>query len=410
MKILFLHTRYPAQFMQLTRFLASDANNEVVFLAQHRREDVNISNVRLIPVRSTDIPEDVKGSERALLSNFRTGEAFGAAMLKLAQEGFYPDVVYDHPGWGCGAYAQDIFPHAARVIFCEWFYTKGADYKFLGGGKPQPPAAFAANRQRNLCQLDALKDCDAAITPTFWQFSQYPVEFAHKFRIIHDGIDMDFFSPADSDNKAEAEGSVVQGLDLAGLPEIVTYATRGLEPYRGFPQFFKSLPAILRGKRSDGKTWGEAMREEVPVDRERVHFLNFGSYPDYRKLLRASSVHAYLTVPFVLSWSVLEAMSCGCLVVGSDTPPVREVIRHTENGFLTPFWNYHQLGEMVTHILANRDNYGAIRANARKTIEERYDLRKTFPQQLLTIQEAVLKKRLLFEVNRRTSIGKKLPV
>lgn len=412
MKILFLHSRCPGQFMQLASMLSQNDDNEVVFIAQHQRQDINLPKVRIIKANKKNLDEVTHSSEKALLSQFHTGESFGATLLKLRQDGFYPDVVYDHPGWGCSAYVPDIFPQAARVSYFEWFYTKNADYEFFNQGKERPPASFASNRMRNLFQLDALRECDVAISPTSWQMHQYPLEYLYKFRVIHDGVDMDFFSP-DPGSEKEDLPILIQGLDVSSMPEIVTYATRGMEPYRGFPQFFHSIPHILAArpqchivimanddvvygaKRPDGKTWGEALREEVAFDPKRVHFLKFGSYPEYRNLLRLSSVHVYLTVPFVLSWSMLEAMSCGCLVVGSATPPVQEVITHTQNGFLTSFWDSLELAKTIIRVLDKKESLQEVRHNARKTIDERYNLKKMFAQQMLLIQQTILHKKLI---------------
>lgn len=406
MKFLFIHNNFPGQFVHLVQFLSQNKDNEIVFLSQHKRHDVHIDAVKLIqvPIPRIDAKQITSESHKAALETFYTGEVFGKKMTELARDGFYPDVVHAHPGWGGSAYVPDIFPEAAYVVYGEWFYTKGANYTFFSR-QPKPPAAFAANRQRNHCQLDALRECDVAITPTCWQFSQYPAEYAHKLRLLHDGIDTDFFSPA-KPQTAEAGKNIVQGLDLDSLPEIVTYATRGMEPYRGFPQFFKSIPKILAARpnchivimandeirysaaRKDGRTWGEAMREEVPYAPERVHFLNFGPYEEYRRVLRASLAHVYLTAPFVLSWSLLEAMSCGCLVAASATPPVQEVISHKHNGFLTSFWDSDALAKLVAHLLEYRQTYGEIRGNARKTIVERYDLRKLLPQHVQVLLDA----------------------
>lgn len=415
MRFLFLHSRYPAQFMNLLHYLAGSEQNEVVFICQFKRNDIDIPNVRVKQVSTKQLDEKIKASEKSLLRNYYNAEFFASEMINLQKEGFIPDVVFDHCGWGCGMYVQDIFPNTARICYCEWFYTKKADYQFFSNGKTLPPAAFSAHRQQNLCQLDALKDCDVAVSPTFWQASQYPTEFLYKFRIIHDGVDTDFFSPLiHSEAPDEVSGDyTIQGLDLAVLPEIVSYATRGMEPYRGFPQFFRSIPKILASRpqahvvimaddevyygteRPDGKSWGTVMQEEVDVDPQRVHFLHFDSYFEYRKLLRATSVHIYLTAPFVLSWSLLEALSCGCLVVASDTLPVREIIRHAENGFLTSFWDSEGMGNMITHILENRDKYSRIRQAARALVEERYSTAKTIPQLMLIMQEAAAKKRIL---------------
>lgn len=416
MKILFIHGNFPAQFIHLARFLSQDEKNEVVFLSQTERKDIHLPKVRKIKVPKKKIDPKKMKSEKVVEEYFYNGELYGKAMMELAKEGFIPDIVYDHPGWGCSTYVPDIFPNAARICYAEWFYTKDADYTFFSKNKTRPPASFAANRLRNLWQLDALRECDAAISPTFWQYQQYPVEYWYKMRVIHDGIDTNYFVPKSSREEHNSEtphGTQVQGLDLSQFSEIVTYTARGMEPYRGFPQFYRSIPEILAARPDchivimanddvhygpstpEGKTWGQKLQEEVQVDADRVHFLKFSSYPDYLKILQASTVHVYMTAPFVLSWSLLEAMSCGCLVVASDTPPVREVIQQGNTGFLTPFWNSKELGKKVASLLENTFQYDAIRQKAREAIVERYDVRKTFAQQFLLIQEEIIKKKML---------------
>jgi glycosyltransferase involved in cell wall biosynthesis len=197
------------------------------------------------------------------------------------------------------------------------------------------------------------------------------------------------------------------------MDEIVTYTARGMEPVRGFPQFYRSIPAILKARpkchvvimandtvhysppRPDGKSWGQAMRDEMPLDASRVHFIKYGAYPEYLKVLQASSVHVYLTAPFALSWSLLEAMSCGCLVVASDTEPVREVIKNGENGYLTDFWDEAKISSAVIGCLENRKDMDSVRLEARKTILERYDGRKLVPQKIYMMQEAIARRRLV---------------
>lgn len=410
MKFLFIHNSFPAQFRHIIEFLVKD-NHEIVFLSQYKREDISLKGVRLIPVpRNAGAEKGKSQSHKVSQELFYTGEAYGKKMLDLAQKGFIPDVVYAHPGWGGSLYVPDIFPDAAYIIYGEWFYTKGENYSFFSKEK-KSPAAFAANRHRNLYQLDALKECDAVISPTAWQMSQYPVEYAAKFRMVHDGIDTDFFSPLPEKNNEQE--NTVQGLNLAAFPEIVTYATRGMEPYRGFPQFFRSIPRILAERpqchvvimandevhysapRADGKSWGEAMKEEVPVEMERVHFLKFDAYEEYRKVLRATTVHVYLTAPFILSWSLLEAMSCACLVVASATSPVREVVRENTNGFLTAFGKSDDIAKKVIYALEQYEHLEKIRKNARQTILDRFSLKKLLPVHLSIIMQAARQKKAL---------------
>lgn len=404
MRCLFIHNNFPAQFIHLCNYLVKQGH-EVVFLSNYKRSDINITGVRLIPITPFKVETNKCKSDSHKTSQelFFTGEAFAAAMMQLKKDGFSPDIIIAHPGWGAAIYVKDIFPNAGYIAYCEWFYNKGELHNFFQR-KNDRPSSFASNRHRNFYQLDALLECDSAITPMYWQYSQYPQEFLSKINIIHDGIDTDFFSPGQEDGK-------LGDIDLASFPEIVTYATRGMEPYRGFPQFYRAIPKILSNrqnchivimaddktsysaKRSDGKTWLQAMREEVQeAESERVHFIRYGNYIDYRKLLRFSSVHIYLTVPFVLSWSLLEAMSCGCLVVASATHPVKEVVSNNYNGILTSFWDSNIIANDVIQSLFNVKELFQLRDKARKTIIEKYDKKIVLPRHLHLIKQIVQNK------------------
>ncbi|HAS88424.1 MAG TPA: glycosyl transferase family 1 [Desulfovibrio sp.] len=392
MNILFLHHNYPAQFRHIAEKLAQNPANTVVFLSEHRRKDIQIPGVQHF-ILQTEARQQAEGLElQEFNSHLGRSEAFANGLMALQKKGFKPDIIYDHPGWGGSLYVKDVFPDTPYVSFFEWFYTKDTDYSFWDNGMERPPSHFAKNRVRNLCQLNALSDCEAGIIPTKWQRSTYPDEFEGKLNVIHDGIDTDYFSPS-------ANGRLdLPRIDLSGAAEIVTYVSRGLEPYRGFPQFFRSLPRILEKRkgchvvimgedsvkygspRSDGKSYKEAMLEEVQVDPARVHFTGFRPYNEYLSLIRSSSVHVYLSAPFVLSWSMLEAMSCGALLVGSDTGPVQEIIADGENGFLVDFWDSKGLANKVIDVLRKRKKYTQICKQARQTILSNYDLKDLLPK------------------------------
>jgi glycosyltransferase involved in cell wall biosynthesis len=309
--------------------------------------------------------------------------------------------VIDHCGWGCGLFIKDIFPKTRRVSYFEWYFNKR--YPQDVSGSNAPPAIFASQRLRNQCQADALLDCDAAICPTGWQKSQYPPQLQEKIQVLHDGIDPNFFAPA-GENEPTLQETRDSG--LFGVQELVTYTARGFEPTRGFPEFFRSLPAVLAarpdchvvivgadrqvydGRRPDERTWLQAMRAEVPVDERRVHIMGFQSYPRYKKLLQSSSLHVYLTAPYVLSWSLLEAMSCGCLVLASDTPPVREALRHGENGFLAPFPDVPALAAGIVDLLERRQSLDQVRLAARQTVLDNYNVNTLLPAQMRLIHGA----------------------
>jgi glycosyltransferase involved in cell wall biosynthesis len=196
------------------------------------------------------------------------------------------------------------------------------------------------------------------------------------------------------------------GLDLSQAGEIVTYATRGMEPYRGFPQFMRAA-AILQARRpqahiviagsdavhygtrpGDGGSFRERMLAELPeLDRHRLHFVGHLPPEDYRRLLQASSVHVYLSVPFVLSWSLLEAMACGCLIVASAGPPVSEAIEPDRQGLLVDFFSHTALAEAIERALDDPGRMAALREAARRRIEDRFALSRLLPRQLALLQE-----------------------
>jgi len=400
MNYLFLHHNYPAQFRFTAAALAVRPENRVVFLTEHQREDVKLTGVQQGIVAVPQPKNMANQAEYDMLLILRRGEAFGNAMLELRRQGFTPDIVFDHCGWGCSLFVKEVFPQARRISYFEWYFNKQYPQDLSKGNPDLLPALFAPQRLRNQCQLDALVECDVAICPTEWQKSQYPAELQQKIQVLHDGIDPTFFAPA-----GEGEPLLQQARDSAlfGVKELVTYTARGFEPIRGFPEFFRCLPAVLAarpdchvvimgadrpvydGPRGDKRTWLQAMRAEAPVDERRVHIVGLQSYPRYKKLLQSSSLHVYLTAPYVLSWSLLEAMSCGCLVLASDTPPVREALRHGENGFVTPFPDVPALADGIIETLEKRESLEQVRRAARQTVIDNYNVHMLLPRQLQLI-------------------------
>jgi len=251
---------------------------------------------------------------------------------------------------------------------------------------------------KNAPILIDLYSCDRGLSPTQWQRSQLPVEFHPKLSVLHDGVDTEYFQPN------PGAKLVLPQLDLSHVEELVTYVGRGMEPYRGFPQFMEAV-AYLQERRPhchvvivgsdrvcygkslpNGQSYKDWMLEKVPLDLSRIHFTGPLPYGQYRQVIQASSVHVYLTRPFVLSWSMLEAMSTGCLVLGSDTAPVTEVIQDGNNGLLVDFFSPQQIAERITEVLDHPSRMVQLRAKARQTILERFALPDLLPQHLQLIQ------------------------
>ncbi len=387
MKILFLHNNFPAQFHRISIELAANPENEVLFMSPFIRSDLQAPNVKHYKIKN----EEAKNGE-----NFTSEHLmYAKALHSLKNKGFTPDIIHGHAAFGTVAYAKDIFPDAVLTAYFEWMYSPETE-KYIN------PNDYSVNVNRklrhshvNMLTMGALFKSYAGITPTHWQKNQHPQEYANKIEVLHEGIDTVYFSPEKNKNPSLNFASFLE--TLKGK-EIITYTSRALEKIRGFDTFFKSLSEVLEkrpnahvvivGKEKpaygeyaeNGMPWLKYMQSQIKLDTSRVNHINFLSYNDYRCLLALSSAHVYLTAPFVLSFSLLEAMSMGCLLITSNTPPVVEVVKHEYNGLLTDFSDSQALAEKIIYALENQEKLKDLRINARKTIEEKYDLSLLLPK------------------------------
>lgn len=399
MKVLFIHPNYPGQFRHLAIHLGAQSQNTVVFATKNENLQWKIPGVNRILYKPAREPHPsthhyLIPAEKAVLE----GQAVYRLAQQLKQQGFVPDLIYGHCGWGGTLFMKDCFPNTPLICYFEWFYRVGTDLGF-NPAEPVEENDLLKTRMKNAHFLIDLHSCDRGISPTEWQRSQLPREFHNKISVIHDGIDIEYFQP-----KPGAK-LVLPNLDLSNVNEIITYASRGMEPYRGFPQLIESLAYIQERRPNchavivgddrvaygktlpDGQSYKQLMLDKVPLDLKRVHFVGSLPYGEYIKVLQASSAHIYLTYPFVLSWSMLEAMAIGCLVIGSDTPPVREVIRDGENGLLVDFFSPQAIADRVDEVMDRPNRMAEVRAKARETVVERYSLQTLLPKQLKLMAE-----------------------
>jgi glycosyltransferase involved in cell wall biosynthesis len=248
------------------------------------------------------------------------------------------------------------------------------------------------------------------VSPTHWQSSTVPERYRDQVTVIHDGIDTERARP---DPRAEVR-LAKSGLTLRPEDEVITFVNRNMEPYRGFHIFMRALPEIQRRRPKaivlivggdeisygrhlpNGETWRQRMLAEVgaALDMRRVRFVGRIPYDDFVTMLQVSAAHVYLTYPFVLSWSMLEAMAAGCLVIGSATPPVEEVIRDADNGLLVDFFSPEAVAEAVDRVLSHPDRMADVRRRARATIVEHYDLRTVCLPRHVALVDAVAGGRL----------------
>jgi glycosyltransferase involved in cell wall biosynthesis len=390
LKILVVHQNFPGQFRGVLRHLI-DAKATIVGMGSAPFQGAHIRYVRYAPP-TVQAPKDMIVDEAGV--RLRRAATVAAQARLLKRNGFEPDVMLVHSGWGEALYLKDIFPRAKLVCYCEFYYHRtGTDVGFDPEFPVTSHEVLHRLRMRNAFEIASLEDADAGISPTRWQRSTYPAEFQHKITVQHEGVD--FAAIADVPQSAEAAWR--ENLKIGSDAPVVSYVARYLEPYRGFHTFMRALPklqarvpglhAVIVGSekggygRSPGKdrTWKDVLLEEAggALDQTRIHFLGKLTYRDYIAVSRLSSLHVYLTYPFVLSWSALEAMAMGHAIAASDTPPVREFMSDGETARLVDFFDAESLAATSADLLHNGDERRRLGENARAFIaEQRLDRRE----------------------------------
>jgi glycosyltransferase involved in cell wall biosynthesis len=403
MKILLIHQNFPGQFKHLAPALVKQGHQVVAFIL---RDDApkEWSGVRLVPYKvhrgsTPNIHPWIIDIETKVIR----GEALFRAALKLKADGFNPDVIIAHPGWGESLFIKNVWADAKLAMYCEFFYkAEGGDVGFDPEFPSNPLDDDCRLQMKNVNNLLHFEIADAGISPTHWQASTFPDRFRDKIAVIHDGIDTESLRP----NPAVSL-SLNKQITLTRNDEIITFVSRTLEPYRGYHVFMRALPELLAKRPKarilivgtdqgasygaappKGQTWRSIFFNEVkhlikPEDLQRIHFLGRIEYEHFIPVLQLSTVHVYLTYPFVLSWSLLESMSVGCAIVASNTQPLHEAIIHNETGRLVEFFDHAALAREVCDLLDNPAERVRLGANARQFAQQHYDLKTIcLPQQL----------------------------
>jgi glycosyltransferase involved in cell wall biosynthesis len=386
MNWLFIHQNFPGQFVHAARHFAA-AGDQVVFITQQR--DRQLPGVRKIVYG----PARAAPGTHPFVSEFSVAVENGLTVVRICEElkrsGFTPDLIAGHNGWGEILYVKDCWPSVPLLGYFEFFYRpRDSDLDFDPEFLPDETDRMRI-RTRNAINLLGLETADWGQTPTEFQRGLYPERYQRGISVIHEGVDTALVRPEPS-SRLWLSG----GLSLSRNDLVVTYSARNLEPYRGFHIMMRTLPRLLEqhptarvlivggsevsyGRRATrATTWREQLLAELQgqLDLSRVHFLGRLNYPQYLAMLQISSAHIYLTYPFVLSWSLLEAMAAGCAIVASRTPPVEEVVRDGENGYLVDFFDISALADRVGELLTHRERHERLRMAARQTVVDRYDL------------------------------------
>lgn len=398
MKLLFVHQNFPGQFLHLAPEM------------QRRGHDVraiteagNKNRIDLPALRYAFKPAKVDPAATRLGRNFTTNSDRAVVVARLARQlradGYVPDVIYGHSGWGETLFLKEVWPEARLLVFAEFYYRgteadAGFDPEFQKANFDRVMMSQA--RASHLAQ--ALVHADQGVSPTYWQASTHPPLLRKHIEVIFDGVDCDRLTP-----NPDARFALPNGREIKRGDEVLTFINRNLEPYRGYHTFMRALPDVLAARPDaqvvivggdevsygpppkDGGKWKDIFLDEVKdrLDLSRVHFTGRVPYDQFVDLIHVSRVHAYLTYPFVLSWSMIETLAAGTLVVASDTKPVAEVIKDGVNGRLVGFFDIKGWSAALTDALARPEAYLAMRETARAMAREKYDLRSVcMPRQI----------------------------
>ena len=408
MNILFIHPNFPAQFWHLSSALAQMGGNKVWFLTTKTNGNKIGGVTTVLYKRSREITKGIHPWLEPVEEAIIDGASVANALVQLRdQYHFKPDVIVAHTGWGSTLFCKDVYPDVPIVGYFEWYYNAiGGDAAFFPGETMTLDGQMRI-RTRDSFHLLNLEACDVRFTPTQWQKKQFPERYQNGMIVVHEGVDTDFCRPKPGRKLVLPKTETREALDLSKCKEILTYVSRGLEPYRGYPQFISAVAMLTKRrpnlhvvivgtdttcygtKPGDGKTWKQVMDEKVTYDKSRVHFVGHLNRPEYQMVMQASTVHVYFTRPFILSWSCLEAMSFGCAMVGSKTPPVQEVMVDGKNGLLANFRSPEHLALRIEELLDHPKLREKLGREARRTVLERYDMRDCLQKQIDMVFNAI---------------------
>ncbi len=403
MKILLIHQNFPGQYKHLAPALV-EQGHQVVALTCKVKQPTQWQGVQIVPY-------EVKGGStpniHPWLSDFETkllrATSCYRGAMSLKNQGFEPDVICAHHGWGEPMFLKDVWPNARLGLYCELYHLTAGDFLNYDPEFPSksPEADKLRIRMKNMNNRLHEEIMDAGLSPTQFQADTFPERWRERITVAHDGIDTDLVRP-----NPDAALKVSDDLTLTRDDEVITFINRNLEPYRGYHIFMRALPEILKkrpnahvvllggdevsygAKAPKGQTWKQIFIDEVrgriPTPHwNRVHFMGRVPYDTYLSMIQVSRAHVYLTYPFVLSWSLLESMSAGCAILASDTAPVREVMTENENGWMVDFFDKKALTDRLCELLDDDDTRRRMGENARQFVREKYDLKSIcLPQHL----------------------------
>ena len=399
MHVLFVHKNYPAQFGHIARFLIDKHDFRCTFISEKPPgKQPGLERLQYRP--GGGATEKTNYLSRTFENQIWHSDAIFRVLA--GRPDIRPDLIVGHSGFVSTLYLRELYDCPIINYFEFFYHTRGSDLDFRHDLPSYETRDLLRARTRNAIFLLDLQNCDRGYSPTEFQKSQLPTEYQSKVKTIFDGIDTDIWKPVDATDRW------IGGWNLPADKKIVTYVSRGMEAMRGFDIFMQIAKRIC-DRRDDvlfvvvgedrvayggdlrftgGRTFKQWVLENDEYDLRRILFLGRIPPTQLSRLFSISDLHFYLTAPFVLSWSLMDALACGATVVGSDTAPVREMIRHGENGLLFDFFDIDQAVDQACRVIDDPPAFSALGVKATETIRAEYSMNICLPQ-MLELYEAV---------------------
>ena len=402
MHLLFVHQNFPAQFGHVAHYLAERHGYRCTFVSE--RPPAREGGVERIQYR---IQGGATQQNHYCSRTFENAVWHSHAVFEAlkARPDIQPDLIVGHSGFGSTLFLRELYS-CPIINYFEYFYRPvNSDMDF----RPDFPCSELDRlraRARNAMLLLDLENCDRGYSPTHWQRERLPREFRDKVRVIFDGIDTQLWHPG---AHPSGEPRRLGNHTFADDVRVVTYATRGMESMRGFDIFMKMAKKLCDRRKDvvfliagedrvcyggDDKVTGKKSFKEWVLsqdnyDPSRFIFLGLVLPPVLAQILAWADLHVYLTVPFVLSWSLMNALACGATVLASDTAPVREMIEHGKNGLLVDFFDVDGFAETANRVLDAPREFKRLGAAGMEMIRSRYSLDVCLPQMMELYEETV---------------------
>lgn len=391
-QVVFMHQTYPAQFGPISQFLLKEYDVEISFFSEHINKPIypGIKHFAYKPVITNheDSPYFFsRHFEQEAASMHGVYNALKASKIN-------PDVLIGHAAFGNLGLLHVDYATIPRIGFFELFYDPHGRHSENRSQYPAPKPNRIRIPLRNATQLVELEYCTKGYSPTQFQKSTYPEAYQQKLSVLFDGIDVGFYKPGEVSSNSELKRTWPKGAKL------VTYVSRGLEAMRGFDIFMevahrvsqksKDVHFVIAGNPKthygsemigiNDPTFKEYVLKKQPYDLNRFHFLDWISESALVDLFCLSNCHFYWTVPFTLSWSLFQAMATGCLIVGSDSAPVRDAIVNGINGLLVSPYDQVMLTDSILATLSSSKKHIDLRKNARSCIVENFSFETCLPK------------------------------